>query len=276
MIVCLVLALFLGCEAFSKKKKVEKTTPKAFDDEHLPDIDSDEIEDEADEKQTSKEFVWESKRKWTPVALQERALNNVTVQREMEIWFKNKTTATLLKHARQGNLAAAGMLGVRYSTGKEHTRIDPHLGVLWYKRAAENGMIESMVSLANSYMRGAGIDQNETEAIRLLKLAAEEGQLPLAEFALGNCYEHGRGVEKDLTTAFKYYKQSSEHGSEQGTAALQKFQNQYRMAVTDEFGQEIAIPEEYAPAFNREAKSESSEEEKPITTESNVDSTKEL
>jgi len=221
-------------------------------DETLPDIDSDEIEDEADEKQTSKEFIWEGKRKWSPVSLQERAVNNVTVQREMEIWFKNKTTATLLKHARQGNLAAAGMLGVRYSTGKEHTRVDPHLGALWYQRAAENGMIESMVSLANSYMRGVGVKQNETEAIRLLKIAAEEGQLPLAEFALGNCYEHGRGVTKDLVAAFKYYKQSKDHGSEQGAAALQKFESSYRMAVTDEFGQEVSIPEEYAGAFNRE------------------------
>jgi len=236
----------------------------------LPDIDADEIEEEAEEKMTSKEFIWESKRKWTPIALQSHQINNVTIQREMEVFFRNKTTATLLKHARQGNLAAAGMLGVRYTTGKEHTRIDHHLGVLWFKRASMNGMLESMVSLANSYMRGSGVELNETEAIRLLKIAAEEGQLPLAEFALGNCYEHGRGVEKDLTIAFKYYQKSKEHGSEQGAAALLKFQSAYRMAVTDEFGQEVGIPQEYSGVFNHREDVVNSEDVNSVESSSPV------
>ncbi|MCH6259115.1 sel1 repeat family protein [Puniceicoccaceae bacterium K14] len=53
--------------------------------------------------------------------------------------------------------------------------------------------------------------ENYDEAIRLYRLAAEQG-LSHAQEALGSLYYHGKGVEKDLEEGCKWYKLAAKQG----------------------------------------------------------------
>ena len=48
----------------------------------------------------------------------------------------------------------------------------------WCRTAAEQGLPEAQYALGMCYRRGLGVEQNEEEAVRLLKLAADAGYTP--------------------------------------------------------------------------------------------------
>jgi hypothetical protein len=50
-----------------------------------------------------------------------------------------------------------------------------------------------------------GLEADIAEAIRLYRLAAEQGWA-MAQFCLGRCYESGTGVDQDLTESVRLYR----------------------------------------------------------------------
>jgi TPR repeat protein len=54
--------------------------------------------------------------------------------------------------------------------------------------------------MASMLMQGEGVQQDDREGVRLLRLSADQG-LPVAQFGLGQCHEYGRGVVVDLVRA---------------------------------------------------------------------------
>jgi TPR repeat protein len=61
------------------------------------------------------------------------------------------------------------------------------------------------------YFEGKGVDQDNKEAVRLYRLAADQGDA-LAQTDLGYRYETGKGVDQDYKEAFRLYKLAAEQG----------------------------------------------------------------
>lgn len=65
-------------------------------------------------------------------------------------------------------------------------------------------LVLRMAILGECFLNGVGIQKNLAEALRLLKLAANQGCTE-AKYALGCCYERGVGIEKDVPQAISLY-----------------------------------------------------------------------
>ena len=67
--------------------------------------------------------------------------------------------------------------------------------------------------LGDAYYYGTGVEQDYAEAIRLWRLAAEQGNA-FAQYNLGDAYHYGEGVEQDYAEAVKWYRLAAEQGDE--------------------------------------------------------------
>ena len=63
-----------------------------------------------------------------------------------------------------------------------------------------------------------GVAQDDAEAVRFWKLAADQG-FTRAAFNLGWMYENGRGVARDLAEAIRWYERAAAKGDEKAKAA---------------------------------------------------------
>ncbi|NTV99504.1 MAG: sel1 repeat family protein [Chlorobiaceae bacterium] len=61
------------------------------------------------------------------------------------------------------------------------------------------------------YQIGIGTDQNNTEAARWFRAAAEQ-EYAEAQFNLAEMYEEGKGVVQDMETALSWYKKACGNG----------------------------------------------------------------
>lgn len=61
------------------------------------------------------------------------------------------------------------------------------------------------------YYYGQRVKQNTTEGVMWLRKAAEQGNTA-AQYNLGMLYEDGSGVKKDLQEALKWYGKAAEQG----------------------------------------------------------------
>jgi len=57
---------------------------------------------------------------------------------------------------------------------------------MWYKRAADQGFVESMYSTGRCYENGYGVAIDEFAAFKYFKLAAEAGNV-IAQCSVGAC-----------------------------------------------------------------------------------------
>ena len=95
-----------------------------------------------------------------------------------------------------------------YHEGREK---DPSKAAKCFRKAAEQGHVESQKSLAMLYNDGIGVERNEAEAVKWYRKAAKQGDA-VAQFQLGVHYHFGRGVSKDEATADKWWRKAAEQG----------------------------------------------------------------
>lgn len=91
---------------------------------------------------------------------------------------------------------------------KPNTSLGVSYIAIWHKNV---GIVSSADSESEYYMQQANINQNYKERIIWYKKAAEQG-LAEAQFQLGLCYDYGRGVLKNYTDAMYWYDRASEQG----------------------------------------------------------------
>jgi uncharacterized protein len=77
--------------------------------------------------------------------------------------------------------------------------------------------------LGAAYANGKGIGQDDVEAVKWYRAAAEQGN-PLAQAAPGFMYERGRGTGKDEAEAVKWYRMAAEQGNALATETTWKRQ----------------------------------------------------
>ena len=86
-----------------------------------------------------------------------------------------KASEWYTKAAERGDTFAMERLGVIYSLGSAELPEDPALSTEWFIQAALGGMLKSMLITASNYLEGYGIEKNEEEGIKWLKLASSGG-----------------------------------------------------------------------------------------------------
>jgi TPR repeat protein len=103
------------------------------------------------------------------------------------------------------------VVGECYYFGWGGVAQDDAEAVRLYRLAAEQGHGYAQVNLAYLLENGEGVAQDTAEAIRWYRLAAEQGHSD-AYYTLGNMFEYGEGVAQDTAEAIRWYRLAAEQG----------------------------------------------------------------
>ncbi|HEX4117980.1 MAG TPA: tetratricopeptide repeat protein [Rhizomicrobium sp.] len=88
---------------------------------------------------------------------------------------------------------------------------DKEEGAKWLQKAADAGDVPAETQLANAYMNGNGLAQDDTKAFALLTKAANAGNA-LAQINLGYLYLNGRGAPMDKYQGMVWTVKAGEQG----------------------------------------------------------------
>ena len=91
----------------------------------------------------------------------------------------------------------------------------PETTLRWLHAAAEQGVIEAQVHLAQRYLEGKGCQADPAHAVPWLRLAASEGH-PMGMNLLGRCYENAWGLKKDAVMATYWFRHAALAGLDWG------------------------------------------------------------
>jgi TPR repeat protein len=117
----------------------------------------------------------------------------------------------VIRCAGQGHAEAQFSLGLKCGTGGGGVTENDAEAVRWYRLAAEQGYAPAQSNLGLMYANGDGVSEDDVEAVRWYRLAAEQGNAP-AQYNLGWMYDNGDGVPEDDTEAVRWYRLAAEQG----------------------------------------------------------------
>jgi hypothetical protein len=102
-------------------------------------------------------------------------------------------------------------LGCIFKNGRGVAQDDGE-AVRWYRLAAEQGDAKAQLFLGLGFNIGKGVKQDKAEAARWFRLAAEQGNAH-AQFLLGVKLSEGQGVKQDYVEAARLYRLAAEQGN---------------------------------------------------------------
>jgi TPR repeat protein len=82
----------------------------------------------------------------------------------------------------------------------------------WYRKAAEQGNAAAQFLVGLSYSSGEGVPQDYAEAVRWFRKAADHGNAS-AQFSLGVMYSKGQGVPQDYAEAHMWFNLAASRAS---------------------------------------------------------------
>ncbi|KAI8329481.1 hypothetical protein BC941DRAFT_476309 [Chlamydoabsidia padenii] len=117
-------------------------------------------------------------------------------------------------------------LGLAYENGLWHLPVDSRRSIAWYKKAAEQGHLESILAISGWYLTGAPIlPQDDSQAYLWAKRAADAGYAK-GQYACGYYYETGIGVQQDWGMARQWYERAAK---QRYAKAISRLVNMKRM-----------------------------------------------
>jgi len=122
---------------------------------------------------------------------------------------KDKATQ-LQEKALQGDAQAAFELGEMHASGVGMPENNTE-AVRWYRIAAEKGNSKAQSLIGTAYHRGIGLAVDDVQAIQWLSKASDQMD-PLAQFQLGESFESGWAGKYDNAEAYKWYLLSASQG----------------------------------------------------------------
>jgi TPR repeat protein len=135
---------------------------------------------------------------------------------------KDKATQ-LQEKALQGDAQAAFELGEIHASGVGLPQNNTE-AVRWYRIAAEKGNIKAQSLIGTAYHRGIGLAVDDVQATQWLNKAAEQMD-PLAQFQLGEGFESGWAGQKDNAEAYKWYLLSASQGYTKAAKKVTSIEN---------------------------------------------------
>ena len=118
----------------------------------------------------------------------------------------------LKKRAEAGDVDAQSSLGVMYDNGTGVPEDDVE-AVKWYRLAADQGDANAQGLLGLMYANGNGVPEDYIEAVKWYRLAADQGHRD-AQSLLGAMYYFGDGVPEDYVESYARYNVAVALGSE--------------------------------------------------------------
>ena len=128
---------------------------------------------------------------------------------ESEIYLSRFSFTEIRARAVAGDPHAQCRLGLLYDKG-EGVRQDDVEAVRWFRLAAEQGCPGGQYNLGVNYGAGKGVPKDDTEAVRWYRLAADQGNVR-AQQILAVRYLKGRGVPRDSTEADRWFRLAAEN-----------------------------------------------------------------
>lgn len=113
--------------------------------------------------------------------------------------------------AGRGLASAQIDLAIKHAEGDGVEKNDSE-AVRWLRMAVEQGDPVAQYDLALMYNEGRGVERDDAEAARLLRMAADQS-LPEAQYSLGLMHSEGRGVEQSDAEAARLWKMAAEAGN---------------------------------------------------------------
>ena len=125
--------------------------------------------------------------------------NGIGVEEDEDIAFE------WLEKAVEQEIAVALLeYGKYYADEKEE--------VVYFKKAAEQGLTEAQYNLAGCLFKGRGIDEDKAEAYKWFRKAAEQGHAVAQTFVGGYLEEGWANVTKNEKEAVEWYRKAAEQG----------------------------------------------------------------
>lgn len=121
----------------------------------------------------------------------------------------------LARKAIGGAADAEHDLGTFYAIGMEGMPQSFERAAYWYRRAADQGVVNAQYNLGVLLERGLGVPQDSAAAVAQFRKAASKGH-PDAQNALGVAYLNGAGVPRDPAQALDWFRQASAGGNPRG------------------------------------------------------------
>jgi TPR repeat protein len=128
-----------------------------------------------------------------------------TTDNEVKKFNELKAQAEIGNSGAQYHLASCYMNG--QGTGKSM-----ELAVLWWRKAADQGLVQAQTALGLCYLGLGGVPKDASIAAQWFKKASDN-KYPRATFYLGTLYSTGEGVEKDINLATALWKKAALAGS---------------------------------------------------------------
>jgi TPR repeat protein len=136
------------------------------------------------------------------------------------------------------------------SEGTNSTK-NPSEGIELLRKAVNQDVLEAKYYLAQCYSNGEAVDLDFAEAMRLHKLAAEEGFAQSLN-SIGVLYAQGHGVEQDFREAFRYFEAGA--AKNDSTAIFNLGQcNEFGKGVNKDYIKAIHLYEKSASLGNKHA-----------------------
>ncbi|WP_189371736.1 tetratricopeptide repeat protein [Tateyamaria omphalii] len=118
----------------------------------------------------------------------------------------------LASAAERGFAPAQSTLGTLYLTGVPGQPVDAERAERWLRAAAMAGNLSAINNLGSAYLSGAVLNQDIPTAITLLERASDAG-LARATFTLAQVYDKGAGVAPESQKAMRLYRIAVDQGS---------------------------------------------------------------
>jgi TPR repeat protein len=119
--------------------------------------------------------------------------------------------------------------------------------IRWLRLAADQGLAHAQYKLGFQYAQDQGVPQNYAEALKWTRLAAEQG-LAEAEYNLGVAYKNGEGVPQDYVRAHMWFNVSAAQGTKE--AVIERDRLALRMTPA-QIGDAQRLAREWKPTNQR-------------------------
>ena len=116
----------------------------------------------------------------------------------------------LVKYSKQDDPPSQSKLAVLYEKGAGVEQDDSQ-AMRWYQRAAAAGDLTATNNIGFLYFAGQGVERNIGEALRWFVKAAELGSIGAMD-NIGEMYARGIGVEQSDTEALQWFRKAAERG----------------------------------------------------------------
>jgi TPR repeat protein len=129
--------------------------------------------------------------------------------------------ATLRADAYRGDVPAQRSLAWMYANG-EGVSEDQEEASRLYRKAAEQGDRDAQLQMGFRQREGKGMLKSDAEAFKWFRLAANQGDR-IAEYMMGTCYLYGFGIPKDYAESVRWHRKSAENGNADSQKQLGNF-----------------------------------------------------